>query len=160
MISNTYTFTSDAHNTTSWLDHCVISDKIKHKIKAIEMDYCVDWLSHKSISLCLSTATLNCPFSFTKKISSFWVETAKSIKVRTTKISIDIEGIINIKDISYLFATHLVFVSSKPNVTNSESFEAEFCMSDKDVPENILYSSLEYHYVTEIIKYYIVNRIL
>lgn len=46
MSSDSYTFVCDAHGSTSWLDHCVVSVSAWQTIKNITIDYNTYWSDH------------------------------------------------------------------------------------------------------------------
>ncbi|CAG9583497.1 unnamed protein product [Danaus chrysippus] len=67
MPKDSYTFLSDAHNSTSWLDHCMISYSLKSHINSISIDYNVDWSDHRPLSISLNLKNLNHAKSITEK---------------------------------------------------------------------------------------------
>lgn len=48
---STYTFVSDAHGTTSWLDHCLVTDSVYNSISKMYVDYGISWTDHRPISI-------------------------------------------------------------------------------------------------------------
>ncbi|KAG7309258.1 hypothetical protein JYU34_005198 [Plutella xylostella] len=55
---DSYTYVSDAHNTTSWLDHCLATERTHGAIRRIDIDYSVSWTDHRSLHLELDIDTL------------------------------------------------------------------------------------------------------
>lgn len=59
LASSTYTFIIQSHG----LIYCIIYHCPKDKIANIEVDYCIDWTDHKSISVSLKTHRLTLRFN-------------------------------------------------------------------------------------------------
>jgi exonuclease III len=47
---DSYTFVSDAHNTTKWLDHCMITENLKDKVTKLQIHYDISWTDHRAMS--------------------------------------------------------------------------------------------------------------
>lgn len=44
--SGTFTFISDAHGTTSWLDHCIATHAARHAVVNVDVNYDTRWSDH------------------------------------------------------------------------------------------------------------------
>jgi len=55
---SSFTFVSDCHGTTSWLDHCLTSDSVHNCISSIKIMQEIISYDHKPISLSLYTSNI------------------------------------------------------------------------------------------------------
>lgn len=51
LSSGSYTYVSDSHGTSSWLDHCIVTQGAKHIIVNVSINYNVFWSDHFPLEL-------------------------------------------------------------------------------------------------------------
>lgn len=117
---DSYTYVSDAHNTTSWLDHCVASESMKNKITELQIHYDITWTDHRAISCEIEVKKL-CPLVSKRKSLDFarWNGDNKN---NTNTYNVVVEGLLN--KITHKKYIHGPCISSMGPCSNQEHIEA------------------------------------
>lgn len=56
--ADSYTYLSDAHGTTSWLDHCLATETISKCVENVSIDYSTTWTDHRPLKILLKVQGL------------------------------------------------------------------------------------------------------
>ena len=57
-LSGSFTFVSEAHGTTSWIDHCLCTNQVHASLVGVNIDYGMQSSDHFPLSICIDVESV------------------------------------------------------------------------------------------------------